>query len=98
MTNKIEKISIWRILAYFIVYSFIGFVIETLFALINYNVLESRKSFLYGPFCGIYGIGAVIFIIILRYFDKNNYRLFFAGCLVGTITEYIINYLRRIFI
>lgn len=56
MGEKIQRISIWRILVYFMIYSFIGYIVETLFALINYNVLESRKSFLYGPFCGIYGL------------------------------------------
>lgn len=71
MEKQTQKISIWRIFAYFIIYSFVGFVVETLFALINYNVLESRKSFLYGPFCGIYGVGAVVLIIVLKHwFNK----------------------------
>lgn len=91
-----KKISIWRILGYFIIYSFIGYIVETLFALINYNVLESRKSFLYGPFCGIYGLGAVILILSLKYFRKNNYTLFLGGCLVGSITEYIVSFLGEV--
>ena len=96
MQEKIQRISIWRILVYFIIYSFIGYIVETLFALINYNVFESRKSFLYGPFCGIYGLGAVVLILSLRYFNKNNYTLFFGGCLVGSIVEYIISLLGEI--
>ena len=96
MKEKIQKISIWKIFAYFIIYSFVGFVVETLFALVNYNVLESRKSFLYGPFCGIYGIGAVVLILALRYFNKNNYTLFLGGCLVGSIVEYIISFLGEV--
>jgi len=91
-----KKISIWRILVYFIIYSFIGYIVETLFALINYNVLESRKSFLYGPFCGIYGLGAVVLILSLKYFKKNNYTLFFGGCLIGSILEYVISYLGEV--
>lgn len=91
-----KKISIWKILTYFIIYSFIGYITETLFAVINYNVLESRKSFLYGPFCGIYGIGAVVLIISLKYFNKNNYTLFFGGCFVGSLLEYIISYIGEI--
>lgn len=47
-------INIWEILAYFIIYSVAGYFIETFFALIRYGVLESRQSFLYGPFCSIY--------------------------------------------
>lgn len=96
MDKKIHKISIWKILAYFIIYSFIGFVVESLFALINYNVIESRKSFLYGPFCGIYGVGAVVLILALRYFNKNNYTLFFGGCLVGSVVEYTMSLLGEI--
>lgn len=89
---KILGISIWRLLAYFIIYSFIGFVIETLFALFMYNVLESRQSFLYGPFCGIYGVGAVIMIMFLnKYFNKNNHVLFLGGFIVGSVVEYLIS-------
>lgn len=89
---KILGISIWRLLAYFIIYSFIGFVIETLFALFMYNVLESRQSFLYGPFCGIYGVGAVIMIMFLnKYFNKNNHILFLGGFIVGSAVEYLIS-------
>ena len=89
---KILGISIWRLLAYFIIYSFIGFVIETLFALFMYNVLESRQSLLYGPFCGIYGVGAVIMIMFLnKYFNKNNHILFLGGFIVGSVVEYLIS-------
>lgn len=96
MEKKTEKINIWRILIYFIIYSFIGFVVETSFALVNYNVLESRKSFLYGPFCGIYGVGAVVLILVLRLFNKNNYTLFLGGCITGSIIEYIMSFLGEI--
>lgn len=91
--EKNEKITIWRILAYFIIYSFVGYVVETLFALINYNVIESRQSFMYGPFCGIYGFGAVVLILCLRFFNKNNYTLFFGGCLTGSAVEYTMSFL-----
>lgn len=94
--EKIKKISIWRILVYFIIYSFIGYIVETLFALVNYNILESRKSFLYGPFCGIYGLGAVGLILSLRYFRKNNYTLFFGGILVGSVIEYVISFIGEV--
>lgn len=86
------KTSIWRVFAYFIIYSFLGFVIETLFALVNYGTFESRQSFLYGPFCSIYGVGAVIIILVLRYkFFKNNHTLFVGGFFVGSIVEYFVS-------
>lgn len=89
---KSIKTSIWRVMAYFIIYSFLGFVIETLFALVNYGVFESRQSFLYGPFCSIYGLGAVIVVLVLRYkFFKNNHTLFIGGFIVGSIVEYFVS-------
>lgn len=74
-------ITIWRLIAYFAIYSILGFVIETLFGALTKGVIESRKSFLYGPFCGIYGLGAIVMILFLQYFRKNNYTLFLGGFL-----------------
>lgn len=34
-TLKIAGISIWRILTYFIIYSIVGYIIETLFGLLQ---------------------------------------------------------------
>ena len=88
---KICGISIWRILAYFVVYSVAGFIIETIFGLLTKGVLESRKNFLYGPFCSIYGLGAVLMILPLQKYKKNNYTLFFAGFFIGSIIEYMVS-------
>lgn len=79
---KIAGISIWRILAYFIIYSIIGYLIETIYALVIYGVIESRQSFLYGPFCSIYGIGAVIMICALQKVKDKPHTLFLGGFIV----------------
>ena len=91
-----KKLSIWRILAYFTIYSFLGYIIETVFAIIFCGVIESRQSFLYGPFSGVYGAGAVILILTLKYFDKNNATIFLGGCIIGSITEYLINFIGEV--
>ena len=90
-TFTIMGISIWRILAYFIIYSVIGYIVETLYGIITKGVWESRQSFLYGPFCGIYGLGAVIMIIFLHKYQKKYNALFIGGFIVGSITEYIVS-------
>lgn len=90
--------SIWKLFFYFIVYSFFGYIIETIFAIITTGRFESRQSFLYGPFLGIYGIGGVILIIFIKYFNKNNLTIFAAGFLIGSLTEYIISYVTDIFL
>lgn len=88
---KIAGITLWRIVAYFIIYSVVGFIIETIFGVLTKGVLESRKSFLYGPFCSIYGLRAVLMILPLQRFKKNNYTLFAAGFVIGSIIEYLVS-------
>lgn len=71
----------------------VGYVIETIFGLLTKGVIESRKSFLYGPFCGIYGVGAVIMIMGLQKFNKNNYTLFAGGFIIGSLIEYVVSFI-----
>lgn len=89
----INGISIWRILAYFIIYSVLGYIIETIYGMITKGVWESRQSFLYGPFCGIYGLGAVIMIVCLHKFPKKFNTLFIGGFIVGSIVEYVVSFI-----
>ncbi len=91
-----KEFSFWRILAYFIIYSVVGFVLETLFGFATEGIIESRKSFLYGPFCGVYGLGAVVMIVTLSYFKKNNAKLFAGGLVVGSIVEYAVSFIGEI--
>ena len=47
---KILGIGIWKMFAYFILYSFLGYIIETIFGIITTGLWQCRQSFLYGPF------------------------------------------------
>lgn len=87
----IMGLSIWRILAYFIIYSVGGYIVETLFGIATKGVWESRQSFLYGPFCAIYGVGAIIMIIFLHKYSKKYNVLFFGGFIVGSVVEYLVS-------
>lgn len=84
-------ITIYRIFAYFIIYSIIGFLLETTLVLLAYGKIESRQGFMYGPFCPIYGVGAVVMILALKKLEKNNITLFLGAVLVGSVVEYAIS-------
>lgn len=79
-------------MAYFIIYSVIGYIIETLFGLLTMGIWESRQSFLYGPFCGIYGLGATLMIVGMQKIPKSYNWLFLGGFVLGSVTEYAISF------
>lgn len=87
-----EKINYWKYITYFIIYSFIGCILETSFGLITKGVVESRQSFLFGPFCIIYGIGAMLMIGLLSKYKGNYKKIFIYSCIIGTISEFLMSY------
>ena len=101
--NKFQKkgftifgITKLQIFSYFIIYSILGFVIETIFAFLAGGVIESRQSFLYGPFCAIYGLGAVVLIVGLQKFKRKTWTLILGGIILGSITEYLVSLIGEI--
>lgn len=90
---KTMKISAWRLLAYFVIYSVAGYIVETIFCIVKYGVFESRQSFLYGPFCAIYGVGAIVIIVFLKPLKKRFSTIFLGGAVVGSILEFVISFI-----
>lgn len=83
------KYQFFEILTYFVIYSFAGWIMESIFR----SICEKRivnTGFLKGPFCPIYGIGANIIYIFLLGFKDNIVLLFLMGCIVLTIWEYLV--------
>ena len=50
-------------------------------------------AFLNGPFCPVYGVGALLVIFLLRPFTQNLLVLFVFGVLVTSVLEYITGFL-----
>ena len=90
--EDIRKRDLWTYSSYFIIYSFIGCILETLFGMVTKGVVESRQSFLFGPFCVIYGIGAVLIILLLSKYKNNLIKLFIFSSIIGTVTEFLMSY------
>ena len=92
--EKQEKLTIYQIFFYFLIFSIVGLIIETVFGYINTGVIESRKGLIWGPFCPVYGIsGAVLILALNKYKEKNILEIFFAGFIVGSIAEYVLSFI-----
>ena len=52
-----------------------------------------NRGFINGPFCTIYGFGAVSVYLILKDFDQNLLVLYIGGVVVATVLEYITGWL-----
>lgn len=86
------EINFLNILTYFILYSFLGWVLESVFK----TILQKKpvnSGFLNGPFCPIYGIGAIIMFVFLKGFKDNSILLFLIAFLILSIWEYIVGFL-----
>ena len=89
---EIDSNQILRLLLYFIIYSFFGWVLESIFkSIIQMKLVNS--GFLHGPFCPIYGFGAIIMLLFLNSFKNNVFILFIAGFIVLSVWEYIVGVL-----
>ena len=86
------EVKIFEILTYFIIYSFLGWVMESTVRSISDKKIINT-GFLRGPFCPIYGIGAIIMLLFLDRFQDKPIWLFFIAITVLTIWEYLVGVL-----
>ena len=82
----IENVFLW-----FMIYSFFGWVYETIYC----SIVERKfvyRGFLNGPYCPIYGFGALLDIFALGRIE-NPAVLFLAGAVLTCSLEYFTGWL-----
>lgn len=80
-----------KLFCLFIIYSFIGWIIEVL-CIFYISKKFINRGFLIGPYCPIHGIGALSMLFLLqRYTDFLT--LFIMSTVICSILEYIASYL-----
>lgn len=77
-----------KILFYFIVYSFLGWCLESVYKTIIFKKF-TNSGFLYGPFCPMYGIAAVL-MIELGKVSNNVIIIFILSFILFSVWEYIV--------
>ena len=85
-----NPLSFPTLLWLFIAGSLLGFVLEGVWHFLRTGVWGFRVATLWGPFCIIYGAGAVVmYLIALRVEGKRLRRQFLAFALAGSAVEYL---------
>lgn len=86
------NINLFEIITYFIIYSFLGWIMESVFRSICEKKLINT-GFLKGTFCPIYGIGATMMLLFLDRFENKPVLLFCIAIIILTAWEYIVGVL-----
>lgn len=75
----------------FIIYAFLGWCMEVIGKLIQYKRFINR-GFLIGPYCPIYGYGALLITFLLKKYTNDPITLFIMAILVCGTLEYLTSY------
>ena len=85
-----------KIFYIFILYSILGWLMEVIIVSSKERKITAR-GFLIGPWCPIYGFGALFITLLLKKYYDDPIVLFIMSFLMGTILEYITSYLMEKF-
>lgn len=89
LTRELLGTDLYHIVHWFLVYSFLGWIAESIYMSIC-NKKPTNRGFMTGPFCPIYGFGALSVYFILRPYSRNYIVLYLGGALLATIFEYLV--------
>ncbi|MDE7162137.1 MAG: putative ABC transporter permease, partial [Anaeroplasmataceae bacterium] len=79
----------------FFVYAFLGYLCEVAYCSILQRHLVNR-GYLYMPICPIYGVGAILIILVMHPIIDMWYLVFILGILLTSSLEYVTSYLMEI--
>lgn len=80
-------IDTYHVVLWFITYSILGWTIESIYMSICNRKLTNR-GFVKGPFCPIYGVGALTVFFLLRNYSDNVFALYIMGAILATMLEF----------
>lgn len=88
-TMKLFGTDVYHLLAAFVIYSMLGWLVESIYMSFCNRKLTNR-GFAKGPFCPIYGFGAVAGYLILSPLRKHYVLLYLAGAVLATTFEFLV--------
>lgn len=88
-TRELFGSDVYHLIAAFIIYSVLGWFVESVYMSFCNHRLTNR-GFAKGPFCPIYGFGAVIGYLVLNPLSGHYVTLYLTGAFLATTFEYLV--------
>jgi len=88
-TKEVLGTDIYHILGCFAIYSILGWTLESIYMSFCNRKLTNR-GFGKGPFCPIYGFGAIIGYMILQPFHTNKFAVYVVAAIAATTFEFLV--------
>lgn len=86
----INTIEVYTLLFFF--YSILGWLMEVIVKYFQFKKIINR-GFLVGPYCPIYGWGAILITLLLKKYYYDPLALFLFGMIVCAILEYLTSFI-----
>jgi uncharacterized membrane protein len=93
-TREIMGTEVIYLVECFILYSLIGWVVESLYMSFC-NRRWTNRGFTFGPFCPIYGFGGVVGYILMHPLSSHLVCLYLVGAALATTFEYLVGILMQ---
>ena len=84
----------FRLFWVFVIGCLLGYIMEVVFIFVRTGEFETRQGLIYGPFAPVYGIGTLVFYLILPKF-KKMWQVFLVSGVLGGVTEYLCSYFQE---
>lgn len=75
----------------FLFYSFLGYLLERMFAKVIRSERQVRKCFLLLPLCPVYGLAMAVFLSLTEAGAYSFWALSFRGAVLTTLVEYAVH-------
>lgn len=88
-TRTMFGTDLYHVISWFFMYCILGWLVESIYM----SICEKRiinRGFMLGPWCPIYGFGALMVYFALKPFAANYAVLYVMGSLVATVFEFFV--------
>lgn len=88
-TKELLGMDLYHLMSAFLIYSMLGWFVESVYmSLCNGKI--TNRGFSKGPFCPIYGFGAVIGYAVLHPLAGDYVKLYLVGAIMATTFEFLV--------